>query len=219
LTCRSQNARIVNGVPLKRIAAAAVLALAAAASSAGASSQACVPKGFEALRASGPARVYTNGSALFGCLGTRTTRLGTLHGTTAFPARRVVLYALSARYVGIDTLDMGVDTLASTVSLVDLATGRLVASAPATSPERAAESFSTVTAMRVDSIGVLAWVGRRSSIGALKPVYELHAIANGRIGGIAAGSVPLVLLSLNDKRLVYMFKGGAPTSVALSALA
>jgi hypothetical protein len=201
------------------IAAIAALALVAGASSAGASSQACVPGGFEALRASGPARVYTNGSALFGCLGTRTTRLGTLRGTTPFPARRVALYALSARYVGIDTVDMGVDTLASTVTLFDLATGRQIASAPATSPERAAESFSTVAAMKVDGIGVLAWVGRRSSIGALKPVYELRVIAKGRTGGIAAGSVPLVLLALNDKGLSYMFKGGAPVAVPLSALA
>jgi hypothetical protein len=44
-------------------------------------------------------------------------------------------------------------------------------------------------------------------------------IAKGRAGGIAAGSVPLVLLALNDKGLSYMFKGGAPVAVPLSALA
>jgi hypothetical protein len=204
---------------IQRIATVTALALVAGASSAGASSQACVPKGFEALRASGPARVYTHGSALFGCLGARTTRLGTLGGTSPFPARRVVLYALSSRYVGVDTVDMGVDTLASTVTLFDLATGRQVASAPATTGEPAAESFSSVTRMKVNRIGVLAWVGRRSAVGALQPMYELRVIANGRIGAIAAGGVPLVLLALNDRRLLYRFSGRARKSVPLSALA
>jgi hypothetical protein len=219
LTLNSQPAGIVNGVPTKAIAAVAALALVLGASNAAASPQACVPKGFETLRASGPARVYTDGSALFGCLGARTTRLGMLRATTPFPARRVVLYALSARYAGVDKVDMGVDTLASTVTLFDLKTGRKVGSAPATTGPPAAESFSTVTTMRVNSVGVLAWVGRRSSIGALAPVYELRVIAKGRPGAIAAGSVRLLLLALNDSRLRYRFSGGRPVSVPLSALA
>ncbi len=136
-----------------------------------------MPATATALRASGAARLYAQGSTLYGCLGSRRTKLGSLHGTVPFPARRVVLYALAGRYAAIDIVNMGVDTLASTVSLHDLASGSTTASAPATTPQRAAESFVTVTTLRVDAGGVAAWIGRRSSIGALTAVYEVHALS------------------------------------------
>jgi hypothetical protein len=75
---------------------------------------------------------------------------------------------------------MGVDTLASTLGLVSLRTGATIASAPATTPERAAESFSTATKLVVSADGTLAWIGRRSAIGALTPVYEVHSLSGAR---------------------------------------
>jgi hypothetical protein len=60
--------------------------------------------------------------------------------------------------------------------------------------------------MRVNGDGVLAWIGRRSAIGDLQPVYELHIFAPHREGGVFAGStIALVDLALNEKRLSYRF--------------
>ncbi len=132
---------------------------------------------------------------LYGCLGARRTRLGTLRGTVPFPATRIVLYALSSGYAGIDTVQMGVDTFASTVSLVDLRTGATLATAPATTPERRAESFISVTAMVLDAKGTLAWIGRRSAIGVPLPTYEVHALnaARNRLLASAADIAPTSL--------------------------
>jgi hypothetical protein len=168
------------GMHNQPIAAVTAVALMALASSAGANPAGCVPAASTPLRASGAARIYSQGSALFGCLGPRRTRLGSLRGTLPFPARRVVLYALSPRYAATDTVDMGVDTLASTVALIDLESGKTTATAPATTPERAAESFVSVTAIRVNATGTLAWIGKRSAIGALEPIYEVHALLAGK---------------------------------------
>jgi hypothetical protein len=202
-------------------AVAVALALAAFASTAGAAPASCVAAGSQTLRASGPARLYSAGSKLYGCVGSRRTRLGSLRGTVPFPARRVVLYALSARYAATDTVDMGVDTLSSTVNLVDLVSGKTIATAPATTPERAAESFSTVTEMKVNDNGVLAWIGQRSAIGALKPVYELHIAGAVRVSGvIASATIPLLSLKLNDTRLSYQFAdGGQRETIPLKSLA
>ena len=158
-----------------RSATLAAVALLTLATTAAASPSSCVPSGFNTLRASGAARVYSRASELYACLGTRRTRLGSLRGTGAFPARRVALYALSSRYAATDTIDNGVDTLASTVSLIDLESGATISTAPATTPERAAESFVTASAIAVSATGALAWIGERSAIGALAPVYEVHA--------------------------------------------
>jgi hypothetical protein len=196
----------VGAVKLKRIAALAAVALVATASGAGAAASSCVPSGINTLRASGAARTYSRAGVLYACLRSRATRLGSLRGSVPFPARRVARYALSPRYAGVATLDMGVDTLASTVALIDLRSGRTLERAPATSPQRAAESFSTVTEMRVNGDGVLAWIGRRSAIGDLQPVYELHIFAPHREGGVFADStIALVDLALNEKRLSYRF--------------
>lgn len=161
---------------LQRSAVAVVIVGLALAGTAGASPASCAPAAAKTLRASGAARIYSEGSVLYGCLGPRRTRLGTLRGTVPFPATRIVLYALSSGYAGIDTVQMGVDTFASTVSLVDLRTGATLATAPATTPERRAESFVSVTAMVLDAKGTLAWIGRRSAIGVPHPTYEIHAL-------------------------------------------
>lgn len=194
----------------QRIAAAVAVALAvgAIAASAGAGAPTgCVPPGSTTLRASGAARLYSRGSALFGCLGTRDTKLGSLRGTVPFPARRIVRYALSSRYAGIDTVDMGVDTLASTVALVDLRTGATVASVPATTPERAPESFVSVSAIAVGPSGVLAWIGERSSIGALKPVYEVHALVGTRNRLLASSATKPTSLRLRGNELLWQSGG------------
>lgn len=170
------------------------LAFAASAAAAPAS---CVPAAAKLLRSAGTAHIYSQGGVLYGCLGARRTRLGTLRGTVPFPARRVALYALSGGYAGIDTVQMGVDTFNSTVALVDLRTGATVATAPGTTPERRAESFITVPSIAVNDTGTLAWVGRRSAIGVPQPTYEVHALNAARrrllasSATIAAGSLRL----------------------------
>ncbi len=215
LTCRSQDAGIVQGVPGQRIAAATALTLVALASSAGAAPASCAPPASKTLRASGAARIYSVGSELFGCLGVRRTRLGALRGTVRFPARRVVLYTLNPHYAGVDTVEMGVDTLASTVTLFDLSSGTALASAPATTPERAAESFSSVTELAVNATGTLAWIGRRSAVGARSAVYELHVLTAQRETLIATGTGVIDSMIVKPGTLSWRFGSGPRRSISL----
>ena len=151
----------------------APLALAIGARAAPAS---CAPSATKTLLKAGPARLYSQGTQLYGCLGSRRTRLGALRGTVPFPAKRVALYVLSSRFAGTDTANMGVDTFSSTVALFDLRSGARIATAAATTPERRAESFLTVASMVVDANGTLAWIGQRSAIGVPTPTLEVHAL-------------------------------------------
>jgi hypothetical protein len=155
---------------------AVVLASLALAGGASATPTSCAPTAAKTLRASSAARIYSQGTQLYGCLGARRTRLGSLRGTVPSPATRIALYALSSRYAGIDKVDMGVDTLSSIVALIDLRTGARIATAPATTPKQRPESFITVTAMVVDPNGTLAWIGERSAIGVPQPTFEIHAL-------------------------------------------
>jgi hypothetical protein len=174
---------------------AVVIVPLALAASAGAAPASCVPAAAKPLRSSGAAHIYSQGTVLYGCLGARRTRLGTLRGTVPFPATRIALYALSGGYAGIDTVQMGVDTFSSTVALVDLRTGATVATAPGTTPERRAESFITVTSIAVNDTGTLAWIGRRSAIGVPQPTYEVHAL-NAARRRLLASSATIAATSL-----------------------
>ena len=189
---------------------AVVIAPLALAASAGAAPVSCVPAAAKTLRSSGAAHVYSEGSVLYGCLGARRTRLGTLRGTVPFPATRITLYTLSDGYAATDTVQMGVDTFSSTVALVDLRTGATLATAPGTTPERRAESFITVTSMAVNDTGTLAWIGRRSAIGVLQPTYELHALTAGHNVVVSSGTIPLVALRLGEKKLSWREGSGGP---------
>jgi hypothetical protein len=173
---------------LQRSALAVVVVPLVLAVGAGATSASCVPAAARTLRVSGAARIYSQGSVLYGCLGTRRTRLGPLRGTVPFPATRVTLYALSDRYAGIDRVQMGVDTFNSAVSLVDLRTGATLATAPAAAPEPRPESFITVGSMVVDARGTLAWIGQRSAIGVPAPSFEVHALNAASDRLLAAGA-------------------------------
>ena len=92
---------------------------------------------------------------------------------------------------------MGVDTLGSSVSVVDLATAATLASAPATTPEDRAESFIAVTALVIDRRGTIAWIGSRSAVGAFTPIYEVHTLSaagRNRLLASGAGLAPRSLL-------------------------
>ena len=193
---------------LTRIAALIVVgSLALSAALAGAAPAGCVPSGSRPLRASGPARIYSRGTVLYGCVGSRRTLLGSLRGTAPFPARRVTLYALSARYAATDTVDMGVDTLASSVAVVDLRTGATIATAPATTPPNRPESFLTVAAIAVNANGAAAWIGQRSAIGQPKPVYEVHALVGGRNRLLATTTAKVSALDLEGDKLSWQAGG------------
>jgi len=159
------------------IAALATLAWTLPASGAGAAAGGCAPAGARVLAAAGGARLYVTGSALYGCLaGGRRTRLGGAPSGSRLGATRVALYAVTPRYAGIDTLRMGVDTLASSVSIVDLRSGATLASAPASTPENRAESFQSASALVLAPDGTLAWIGSRSAVGAFAPIREVHTL-------------------------------------------
>ncbi len=208
-------------MPSHRIAAALALAPLAFAASAAAGAPSCVPPSLQSLRASGAARIYSRGDQLFACLGSRRTPLGPLRGTVPFPARRIARYALSPRFAATDAVEMGVDTFASTVALIDLRTGRTLFSAPATTPERAAESFVTVAAIAVNATGVMAWIGERSAVDVRQPTYELH-VHGGMFGGdgvVSSGTIPLSGLRVDRRRLSWQEGGanGRRVTVALSS--
>lgn len=152
------------------------LALALLAPAASAATPGCAPAGAKLLRASALARVYSVGTALYGCAGARTTKLGALAGTSAAPATRITRYLLAGRYVAFDTVEMGVDTFSSTVTLIDLANG-VRADSPAAPPLPRPESFRTVTQMALDADGIVAWIGRASAIGLPKPDYYVRALS------------------------------------------
>jgi hypothetical protein len=120
--------------------------------------------------------LYSSDGQLYGCLRTRTTRLGALDVRGHLAPTRVAHYALAGRYAGIDVAAMGIDTFDSTLIVIDLATGRRTASAPATSPENRAESFITASSLVIDPRGTLAWIGARSAVGAFTPIYELRTL-------------------------------------------
>jgi hypothetical protein len=191
----------------QRIAVVAALAPLALASTACGSPASCVPAKAKTLRASGAARIFSQGYTLYGCLGARTTRLGSLRGTVPFPARRITLYALSPRYAALDDVDMGVDTFASTVTLIDLRSGRTIATSPATTPERAPESFVTVTAIRVGATGTLAWIGERTAIGMPQQIFEVHALAAGK-NRLLASATDVAPKSLRLRENIVSWQAG-----------
>jgi hypothetical protein len=91
---------------------------------------------------------------------------------------------------------MGVDTFSSSVAIVDLASGATLASAPATTRERRAESFIEVTALAIDPGGTLAWIGSRSAVGVRRPTYEVHALSPAGRDSLLASSPRIAPRSL-----------------------
>jgi hypothetical protein len=190
--------------PILGRCAPVLAALALAAPLASAATPGCAPLGAKILKASGSARVYSANGSYYGCLGTRRTRLGALAGTTpiapASPATRIAHLALAAPYVALDSVQIGVDNLASKVTVIDLRSGATVASAAAAKTPARAESFITVTEMALNANGVLAWVARIGAVGQPQPNYELHLLEHGD-QTVAAGTIPIIDLALTRGRV------------------
>lgn len=180
----------------------AAVALALPASSAAAPG--CAPAGARVLASSGAARIYSAGGALYGCLGSRRTRLGAYEvGRIAGPDR-VVRFALASPYAAVDTAQMGVDTFRSSVYLYNLASGgAALAGDPAARPLPRPESFVNVTALVVSPAGIAAWSARSSAIGMPKPSYELHAMTAAHDRLIAAGTAAFTALRLSGHTLSW----------------
>jgi hypothetical protein len=193
------------------ILAVGLLGAAVAAAGAGAAPASCAPPHAKVLASSGRARIYSLGGAIYGCLGHRLTLLA--GGPSGGPATRVALYALAGRYAGTDVVQNGVDTLSSIVFVTDLSTGGTIATAAATTPERRAESFTSVTAIRVTSSGALAWIGRRSAIGAPTAIYEVHTL-RGRSNRLLASSATIAPHSLALKGSRLSWRQGGRTHSA-----
>ena len=154
------------------------------------------------------------GTSLYGCLRSRRTKLGALKGTTLAPGMRIDLSALSSGgYAAVDRADMGVDTFASTVALIDLHTGATVATAPATTPENRAESFVTVASMVLDAHGTVAWIGQRSAIGVSTPTLEVHTL-NATAARLIASSTTIApkSLKLHGETLTWTNAGHTKTT-------
>ena len=191
---------------------AVALALAILAPSASAASAGCAPAGARVLRASKLARVYAAGTTLYGCTGGYTAKLGALRGTAPAPATRITRYLLAGRYVAFDTVAMGVDTLNSTVTLIDLANGVRADSPAAPAPPRP-ESFRTVTQMAVDADGIVAWIAQSSAIGLPKPSYYVRALsATVSFGRHISGAQPTAL-RLRGHRLSWRKGPDGPTTI------
>ena len=150
------------------------LAALALAQGAGASGAGCAPAGARVLASSPSAQLYSAGGNVYGCLGSRDTLLGP--GPALSHPTRVERQVLGGRYAGVDLAQMGVDTFASMVKVVDLASGRTVAGAAATAPLPRPESFIEVSAMAITPRGTLAWIGSASAIGLPAPTYEVRTL-------------------------------------------
>ena len=209
LTGYRQRMSIHGSAELRRFAPV-VLALALAAPASGAAAASCAPAGAKVLETSGAARIYSAGTTLYGCLGAQRTRLGALSGKPGSPATRVQRYVLAGRFAGVDTVQMGVDTFSSTVSLRDLQTGATVATAPAATPLPGPESFVSVTQMALNRDGVLAWVGRSSGIGHPQAHYGLFLLDRHQLRSVAAGAVPLLSLRLTSTTVTWQSGHGGP---------
>jgi len=100
------------------------------------------------------------------------------------------------------------------VSVVDLATGATLTSAPATTPENRAESFIAVTSIVIDRHGTVAWIGSRSAVGAFTPIYEVHALdAEGQDRLLASGvAIAPRSLALTGETLSWRQRGRARTA-------
>jgi len=200
---------------MRAVVAAVALALLALAGGAGAAGS-CAPAGSKVLASSGGARLYGAGGNVYGCLGSRHTLLGP--GPALSHPTRIAHEVLAGRYAGVDLAQMGVDTFSSSVKLVNLRSGATLASAPATSPERRAESFIVVRAMAINANGVLAWIGTRSAVGAFQPIYELHVLSATVRTEVASGTIPLAKLVLSLTRLSWREGPSTRRSLALGAL-
>jgi hypothetical protein len=202
LILKSQVAGIVNGVPIKRIAAVAALAPVAvlvllAAPRADANTRGCAPAGATVLRSSGAARVYSLGAILDACLGSVRVRLGSL--SAGGSGSRIDRYALAAPYVGFDLVQTGVDTTNSTVSMIDLAAGsNPVVSVIAARPLPRPVSFITVTDLAVSRAGIIAWTARRGALG-VTASYQLWAATAEYERCPAAGQTPFTHLSFTGR--------------------
>jgi len=201
---------------MRSVVAVGALALLALAGGAGAAVS-CAPAGAHLLASSEIAQLYGAGGNVYGCAGSRDTLLGP--GPALSHPTRVARYALAGRYAGVDLAQMGVDTFASSVKIVDLQRGTTIASAPATSPERRAESFISVTAMAINANGLLAWIGTRSAVGAFQPIYELHVLSAKVRAEVSSGTAPLVELALSLTRLSWREgRSGPRESIPLAQL-
>jgi hypothetical protein len=160
------------------------------------------------LHVSHLAGLYSSHGLLYGCAGSRRTRLGVLRTTPLAPATRITRYALAGRFAAIDLTEMGVDNLDATVAVYDLRSGRRVASAPATTPENRAESFISVAALAVNGDGVVAWIGRRSAVGVTQPTYELHVLRAGMNTTLATSTAKLAGLRLSTTAVSWTDAGG-----------
>jgi hypothetical protein len=200
---------------MRRFAAVA-LALAIFAPAASAAAPGCAPAGAKILRSSALARVYSVGTTLYGCTGAYTTKLGALKGTVLTPATRITRYLLAGRYVAFDTVQMGVDTFSSTVTLIDLENG-VRADSPATPPLPRPESFKTVTEMALSADGIVAWIGRTSAIGLPKPYYYVRAItASSSFGVNVPGSTPTDLRLVGHQLSWRQSPGGPRTTKTIA---
>ncbi len=158
---------------MRGVWAAVALASLALAGAAGAGGS-CAPAGSRVLASSGVAALYRAGGSVYGCLGSRDTLLGP-SSALSHPTR-IARQVLAGRFAGVDVAQMGVDTFASSVKVVDLASGATVASAPATAALRRPESFIQVSAMAITPAGTLAWIGSASAIGMPAPTYEVRTL-------------------------------------------
>ncbi|MGH2851650.1 MAG: hypothetical protein ACRDLP_13650 [Solirubrobacteraceae bacterium] len=193
------------------LAAAVVLGAAVAAADASSAPSSCAPPHAKILATSGNARIYSLTGAIYGCLGHRDTLLA--GGPSSGPATRVGVYALAGRYAGTDVVQMGVDTLSSTVFVTDLGSGGTVATAAATTPENRAESFTSVSALKVTSSGALAWIGRRSAVGVPKATFEVHTLRGGS-NHLLATSTAIAPHSLALKGSTLSWSQGGRTRTA-----
>lgn len=135
---------------------------------------ACGPRDARTVAASPDARVYTTKGAVDGCtIGGRSYQLGASSRTVR--ENRVAPVALAGIVAGYALSSFGVDTVSAQVVVRDLANGREVHEAAATSVVLP-EAFQSVDAIVVKSDGAVAWISHAGSVVSHRQRTEVHRL-------------------------------------------
>jgi hypothetical protein len=163
-----------------------LLMLAACGSSSAASEQSatsttsqgsttCGPPSAQTLAVSPQARVYLSNGQVYGCtvVTGHSYHLGA--GVRSIRQGRVGVIAVAGRYAGYGLSSFGVDTVSAQVIVRNLADGRILHDAAATS-RILVESFQSIDSIVVKPGGAVAWISEVGSVISHNRYLEVHRL-------------------------------------------
>ncbi len=158
---------------------------------------ACGPAAATTLAGDRAARVYVQAGTVYGCASGDHGRYVLGKRGTCLRAAAVAPVTVAGRFAAYGLQRCGVDTGSTQVLVRRLTDGRVVHSAPASSPP-GPEGFQTVTSLVLKADGAVAWIATGRSLGRSASVVEVWRVdrsgAQARLDfgpAIVAGSLRL----------------------------